>query len=284
MSYPVATQVPYGVPQQQQPPPYVVSQTPAPAPTPVPQTPLPMYSQQPPMAGYQQPLPQQMAPQGFAQATQAAMQQQGYAPEKVQMVQQAIQAMPPQQQAQFQQQFVQQQQPAPMYPPQMMPPQQQQQPGFVTATNMPFAAPPAPGGFKVDPKDEKKTGSVKRFFGDTLVGRFARASVQTVTATAKMPSALSPWGDNNPVTLPNVRYRDAVLFTTFAFVGAPLIEGMDSAVSDIFGADSFVSEIVSSGAGTIVGSTVLKYGVFQIVEQAIDKGIIGKSAFLPLQL
>ncbi|KAJ9645065.1 hypothetical protein H2199_003069 [Coniosporium tulheliwenetii] len=93
-----------------------------------------------------------------------------------------------------------------------------------------------------------------------------------------MPTALSPWGDNNPVTMPNVRYRDAVLFTTFAFVGAPLIEGADSLVTDMFGADSFVSEIVSSGAtaltGTGVGSTLLKYGVFQIIEQAIDKGII----------
>jgi hypothetical protein len=40
------------------------------------------------------------------------------------------------------------------------------------------------------------------------------------------------------------------------------------------GADSFVSEIINSGAGAIAASTVLKYSVFQIVEQAIDKGII----------
>ncbi|KAF2185068.1 hypothetical protein K469DRAFT_577814 [Zopfia rhizophila CBS 207.26] len=144
-----------------------------------------------------------------------------------------------------------------------------------TAPSSLFGSKPSGGhGGHTGPQDEKKTGSVQRFFGDTLFGRVARASVQTATSTLKMPASLSPWGDNNPVTLPNVRYRDAVLFTTFAFVGTPLVEGMDSAVTGVFGADSFVSEIVSSGAGAILGCTVIKYGVFQIVEQAIDKGII----------
>ncbi|KAF1949593.1 hypothetical protein CC80DRAFT_555166 [Byssothecium circinans] len=129
-------------------------------------------------------------------------------------------------------------------------------------------------GGHAGPQDEKKTDSVQRFFGDTLFGRIARSSVQTATSAMKMPSSLSPWGDNNPVTLPNVRYRDAVLFTTFAFVGAPLVEGISDRVTGAFGADSFISETVSSGTGTIVGSTVLKYGVFQIVEQAIDKGVV----------
>ncbi|KAK3197306.1 hypothetical protein GRF29_1536g1350230 [Pseudopithomyces chartarum] len=126
----------------------------------------------------------------------------------------------------------------------------------------------------IKPQDAHKTGAVKRFFGDTLLGRVARSSVYTVTTTMKMPTSLSPWGDNNPVTLPNVRYRDAILFTTFAFVGAPLVEGLSDGVTSVFGADSFISEVVASGADGIVGSTVVKYGVFKIVEQAIDKGIM----------
>ncbi|KAF1914940.1 hypothetical protein BDU57DRAFT_520189 [Ampelomyces quisqualis] len=124
------------------------------------------------------------------------------------------------------------------------------------------------------PQDAQKSDSVKRFLGDTLVGRVARSSVQTATSMAKMPMSLSPWGDNNPVTLPNVRYRDAVLFTTFAFVGGPLVDGAADGITSTFGADSFISEIVNSGAGAIAASTILKYGVFQIVEQAIDKGIL----------
>lgn len=49
---------------------------------------------------------------------------------------------------------------------------------------------------------------------------------------------------------------------------------MGNLVTDAFGADTFVSEIVSSGAGFINGNTIVKYGVFQIVEQAIDKGVL----------
>lgn len=57
-------------------------------------------------------------------------------------------------------------------------------------------------------------------------------------------------------------------------MGAPLVDGIADGVTSTFGADSFISEIVSSGAGIINGSTIIKYSVFQIVEQAIDKGII----------
>jgi hypothetical protein len=230
----------------------------------------------------QQPFPQQQLPMapppGYPQAVQQPGVMPTMTPQQQQQLQQMVQSMPPEKLQMLQQQM--------MYSPQ----QQQQQQSMHMQPFQPQM--PAPMGVAMPPaqwtdpalaanqpkpqnqKDEKQTGKVQRFLGDTLVGRFARASVQTASATFKMPAALSPWGDNNPVTLPNVRYRDAVLFTTFAFVGAPLIDGVDSAVTGVFGADSFVSEIVSSGAGAIVGSTVLKYGVFQIVEQAIDKGIL----------
>lgn len=46
-------------------------------------------------------------------------------------------------------------------------------------------------------KDEKKVGTAKRFLGDTLAGRFVRSAVQTTTSTFKLPTSLSPWGDNN---------------------------------------------------------------------------------------
>ena len=89
-----------------------------------------------------------------------------------------------------------------------------------------------------------------------------------------MPAVLSPWGDNNPVTLPNVRYRDAALFGTFAVIGGPLVDGAADSVVNTFGADHFISEVVGSTAGFINGNTIVKYGVFQIVEQAIDKGVL----------
>jgi hypothetical protein len=229
----------------------------------------------------QQPLqyPPKMTPQQQQQVTQII---QNMPPEKVQMLQQHAQQMTiPQQMASPQQMMNNQsfQQPQSMIQ-QPVPQQPVQQHGqkrhyTTSAPSGLFGRKHSSGSHEgTGPKDEKQTGGVQRFFGDTLFGRVARSSVQTATSAMKMPSSLSPWGDNNPVTLPNVRYRDAVLFTTFAFVGTPLVEGISDGVAGAFGADSFVSEIVNSGAGVILGSTIIKYSVFQIVEQAIDKGII----------
>lgn len=211
--------------------------------------------------------PPEQHPQQIQQPVALAPQHQQHPPtffpEKQAQFQQFLQSIPPERFQQYQQTL-------------SAPPHQQQspQPPLNTAFSAPPTQPTTPSLHAKPPKDERKTGKVQRFLGDTLVGRFARASVQTASSALKMPAALSPWGDNNPVTLPNVRYRDAVLFTTFAFVGAPLVEGADSVVTDLFGADSFVAELVSSGAGAVAGSVALKYGVFQLVEQAIDKGAL----------
>lgn len=171
----------------------------------------------------------------------------------------------PQHQQQYQQQ----------YPPQFVP-QQQQFPAFAQVQQQQFPAPVSLGANALPHKDKdaEKSGKAKRFFGDTLVGRGVRSSVSTVTTTLKLPASLSPWGDNNPVTLPNVRYRDAALFATFHVIGGPLVDGAANVVGDMFGADTFVAEIASSSADFINGNLIVKYGVFQIVEQAIDKGIL----------
>ncbi|MCJ1465363.1 hypothetical protein MMC07_003981 [Pseudocyphellaria aurata] len=210
-----------------------------------------------------------------------------YPPEKVQYQQQQLQPQQfpqspyPPEKVQYQQQQQQTQQ-----QPQIILVGQQQ--GFgnplVSQTQQSVipALPPVseyipPGASSGTPaKDDLKSSKTKRFFGDTLVGRAARSSVSTVTSTVKLPASLSPWGDNNPVTLPNVRYRDAALFATFHVIGGPLVDGVGNLVTDTFGADTFVSEVVNSGAGFINGNTVVKYGVFQIVEQAIDKGVLEK--------
>lgn len=181
-------------------------------------------------------------------------------------------AQPPQHiypQQQQQQQYQQQ------YPPQFAA-QQQQYTAIAQVQQQQFPAPVSLGANALPHKDKdaEKSGKAKRFFGDTLVGRGVRSSVSTVTTTLKLPASLSPWGDNNPVTLPNVRYRDAALFATFHVIGGPLVDGAANVVGDLFGADTFVAEIASSSADFINGNLIVKYGVFQIVEQAIDKGIL----------
>jgi hypothetical protein len=203
-------------------------------------------------------------------------------PQQFRQVQQVIQNMPQEKAQIIQQQFQPTQSqivPATQFqsppPPYQSPPPPLQQTSFTsTAPSGLFGPKHSSSPSHNGPKDAQQSDKVKRFFGDTLFGRVARSSVSTATSFAKMPLSLSPWGDNNPVTLPNVRYRDAVLFTTFAFVGGPLVDGAADSVTSAFGADSFVAELVNSGAGAIAASTVLKYSVFQIVEQAIDKGIL----------
>jgi hypothetical protein len=161
-----------------------------------------LQSQQPPLqTGYpqaqyiQSPQPMQQPFQGVPNMTPQQVQQvqqvmHGYPPEKVQMVQQLQQISPP--------------------PPQMTG-QQPQQPIFqqTPPIQQPAAKPhyttTAPSGLfgskkssphSTGPQDAQKSDSVKRFFGDTLVGRVARSSVQTATSITKMPTSLSPWGDS----------------------------------------------------------------------------------------
>lgn len=86
-----------------------------------------------------------------------------------------------------------------------------------------------------------------------LLVRGARAGVTTVMSSIKLPAVLSPWGDNNPVTLPNVRKRDMVLMVG-AHVGGDLIMG--PAVQGL------------SFAGSVLAEAV--------IEQAVDQGILDK--------
>jgi hypothetical protein len=86
--------------------------------------------------------------------------------------------------------------------------------------------------------------------GNTLAGRVVRASVKSVTAAVQLPMYLSPWGDNNPVTLPNIRRRDAAL----AVVG------------------HFGAEALAPSALELTGE-VLKFGAVQAAERTVDDGI-----------
>ncbi|KAE9994715.1 hypothetical protein EG327_005161 [Venturia inaequalis] len=138
--------------------------------------------------------------------------------------------------------------PPPTYIPQNFPP-----PAQVPAqTNFP----PPPTSHVVAAsgklKDEQSTKTMKRLMGDSVFGRVIRSTVRTANTAMKMPDALSPWGDNNPVTLPNVRYRDAVLMVACHGIAMPMADGMAAEATSLFGADAFISEVINSTAGSIV--------------------------------
>lgn len=104
--------------------------------------------------------------------------------------------------------------------------------------------------------DEVKSHWAKRFGGNMLLVRGARAGVTTVVSSVKLPATLSPWGDNNPVTLPNIRKRDLVL-AVGAHVGADLIMG-------------------PAADGLSFAGSLLTKAVTAVSEQAVDQGVLEK--------
>ncbi|KAH8204514.1 hypothetical protein TruAng_001288 [Truncatella angustata] len=96
---------------------------------------------------------------------------------------------------------------------------------------------------------EKESHFAKRFMGNMLVARLGRAGVQSVTSTMKLPLYLSPWGDNNPFVLPNLRKRDLALAGVMHF-----------------GADALI------GSSLTAVETVVQHGATWTAEQSMDQG------------
>lgn len=82
-------------------------------------------------------------------------------------------------------------------------------------------------------EDEKRSGFGKRFVGNMLAVRIGRSTVQSVASTVKMPVYLSAWGDNNPLSLPNVRKRDLALAGLMHFGADALLESSLIAVDAV---------------------------------------------------
>ena len=99
-------------------------------------------------------------------------------------------------------------------------------------------------------QDDQRSHGLARFVGNMLPVRLGRSGYSTITSTAKLPFYLSPWGDNNPMVLPNLRKRDVAL----------------AGVSHLaFGA-------LSPSALSVVGSSI-KHATTFLTEQAIHEGI-----------
>ena len=91
-------------------------------------------------------------------------------------------------------------------------------------------------------EDEQHSAWAKRFVGNMLPKRAVRAFVTSTTSTIKLPWTLSPWDDNNPVTLPSVRTRD-IFYTAVSQVGAEIIcQGLEETLD--FAGES-MKEVIS---------------------------------------
>lgn len=99
-------------------------------------------------------------------------------------------------------------------------------------------------------EDEKTSSRTSRFVGNMLISRIGRASWQSLESTARLPFYLSPWGDNHPFTLPNLRKRDIALAGVAHF-------GLDA---------------LGASAVTVVESAI-QHAVSATVEQGADEGL-----------
>ncbi|MCJ1471385.1 hypothetical protein MMC13_000024 [Lambiella insularis] len=135
---------------------------------------------------------------------------------------------------------------------------------FQQTTNTQFLSaqhfPPSPGltppAATSPSADIEKSNYAKRFVGNTLAGRVVRASIQSVESAVILPAYLSPWGDNNPFTLPNVRKRDAVL-AVGAHVGLVGLESLAPSLLDV---------------GNELTTELVNFGITQFAEQSLDEG------------
>ncbi|KAI1781289.1 hypothetical protein F4818DRAFT_34425 [Hypoxylon cercidicola] len=134
-------------------------------------------------------------------------------------------------------------------------------------------------------EDEKKSGFGKRFIGNMLAVRVGRASVQSVASTVKMPVYLSAWGDNNPLTLPNLRKRDIALAGLMHFGVDALLESSLIAVDAIvqhagtMTAERGIDEGLDKARGKKPHAVVHRPGVTNI-EIHIRHKLIGEHAEL----
>ena len=91
--------------------------------------------------------------------------------------------------------------------------------------------------------DEVKSNWGKRFVGNMLVTRGVRATFQSTESSFKLPATLSPWGDNNPITLPNVRVRDIILFAGTTFGADVIVSGLGETLNF---AGELLQELISA--------------------------------------
>jgi hypothetical protein len=110
-----------------------------------------------------------------------------------------------------------------------------------------------------------------------------RAGVKTVATTVALPSSLSPWGDNNPVTLPNVRKRDAALAIVGHGVADSLAPGALELTEEVlkFGATQAGESVVDETHQKLrpgKGSNVVRKGAVAQVQVRIRHKLMGVDA------
>ncbi|KAJ4397648.1 hypothetical protein N0V93_001881 [Gnomoniopsis smithogilvyi] len=139
-------------------------------------------------------------------------------------------------------------------------------------------------------EDEAQSSRGKRFVGNMLISRIGRASWQSLESTARLPFYLSPWGDNLPFTLPNLRKRDLALAGVAHFgldaLGASAVTVVESAFTHAVSAT--VEQTADEGLAKVTGRnrpthTVERKVGMNSLTLRIKHKLIGEAAELVFQ-
>ncbi|KZV99552.1 hypothetical protein EXIGLDRAFT_724583 [Exidia glandulosa HHB12029] len=115
---------------------------------------------------------------------------------------------------------------------------------------------------------EDKAPWIVRKLAGSMTGRIVMSAYETMRATGTTVVCLSPWGDANPLFLPNIRFRDLLIHTIIVATG-----GTASIAAPVLGpvANEFVA--------TVGDSIVVQLGVhagFEVTTKIADDLTIGK--------
>ena len=80
----------------------------------------------------------------------------------------------------------------------------------------------------------------------------------------------------------NIRYQNIIFFNIFAIINKFIINNINNIIINNFNINHFILKIVSLNTSFINNNMIVKYNIFQIVKQAINKGIL-KYIFLKVK-
>lgn len=115
---------------------------------------------------------------------------------------------------------------------------------------------------------EEKAPWIVRKMLQSIPARVVGSALETVRATATTVVYLSPWGDSNPVLLPNVRYRDLLVQTIVVATG-----GAAAIAEPVF---DLVADEIGTAVGDIIAELVVEAGVkatTHAYEMAVDEAV-----------
>ena len=104
-----------------------------------------------------------------------------------------------------------------------------------------------------DNEEEQAAPWIVRTLVGSLPGRIVMSSYESFRATGTTVVCLSPWGDGNPVSLPNVRFRDLAVSSIIAVTGGmaavatPILAPVGGAAVAVFGGSIFVQMGLQAG-------------------------------------